>query len=522
MRMRQPLHSLVGGLTVCLAVLIVAAGAAVGDGDADRAFSAMFGSDGQRVAETSSLDDDVALAARMVRVARAARADPSLLEILCENALTLVETAENGRLVAREAADLLIETSPDMAAGLWARRAETLKRQLATTPRQQRTRIAEQLVDVLLSLADVQSASGRGSDADATLSEAASVSSTAARHRQSQIELVRERLAARASAADELDEGLRRLEADPSDSEARRQVIELYLIAMDDPASAAEYVAQAGDEILATYVPLAAAPISTIPPGAALELGQWYVQLALQAEPVWQRHMLHRAQRSLAAAQSQEEQARALLAEVEAELAFLDGQPVERGDAEDLLGAIDLARDVVSGLWRQGRDTLIVEAGGRTMLELPITLGGSYTLDLRVARTAGNAGILIALPVHGRHVALLIDHDGRTGLTEIDGQGLVPGNPTYERARALPEDRAFSVTVSVEWSQWQTAIRATAGGRTIVDFSGEVRGLSLPDGMSVQTRRIAIGTLGSGAAFGSVGVRIVGGEARWAMPREDP
>jgi hypothetical protein len=505
-----------------LAVLIVAGGAAVGDERTERAFRAMFAADLERVAETSSLDDDVALAARMVRVARAGRADTALLETLCEHALTLVETAESGRSVARDAEDLLIETSPELAAALWARRAETLKRRLATAPRQQRTRIAEQLVDVLLSLADVQSGSGRGGDAEATLSEAAAVASTGARHRQSQIESARTRLAARIAATDELERALRRLESDPSDSQVCRRVVELYVIMMDDPASAAEYVDQAGDEVLATYVPLAAAPVSTIPAAAAMELGQWYLQLAADADAIWQRALLRRAQRSLASAGGEQELARALLADVEADLAFLDGQPIERGDAEDLLGSIDLGQDVVSGLWRQGRDTITVEAGGRTALELPIALGGSYTLELRVARTAGNAGLLIVLPIHGRHVALVIDHDGKTGLMQVDGKGLVPANPTYRQARRLPADRPFNVTVSVQWSQFQTGIRATAGGRPIVDFAGEVADLSLPPEMTFQTRRIAIGTLGSGAAFGAVGVRIVDGEARWARPQEGP
>ncbi|MHC4986773.1 MAG: hypothetical protein ACYTFO_11555, partial [Planctomycetota bacterium] len=285
-----------------MAVLIVAGGAAVGDERTERAFRAMFAADLERVAETSSLDDDVALAARMVRVARAGRADTALLETLCEHALTLVETAESGRSVARDAEDLLIETSPELAAALWARRAETLKRRLATAPRQQRTRIAEQLVDVLLSLADVQSGSGRGGDAEATLSEAAAVASTGARHRQSQIESARTRLAARIAATDELERALRRLESDPSDSQVCRRVVELYVIMMDDPASAAEYVDQAGDEVLATYVPLAAAPVSTIPAAAAMELGQWYLQLAADADAIWQRALLRRAQRSLASA----------------------------------------------------------------------------------------------------------------------------------------------------------------------------------------------------------------------------
>ena len=156
------------------------------------------------------------------------------------------------------------------------------------------------------------------------------------------------------------------------------------------------------------------------------------------------------------------------------------------------------------------------------MLQLPVALGGSYIVELRVARSSGNAGVLVLLPIHGRHVALVIDHEGRSGLTDVDGQGLVADNPTFHQARPIAADRVFGVKVTVQWSQWQTAIRAVAANQTVVDFSGDVASLSLPRGLSAEPRCVAIGTLGSGAAFTEVGLTLTDGEARWAVSREEP
>ncbi len=72
----------------------------------------------------------------------------------------------------------------------------------------------------------------------------------------------------------------KKLKAEPANDKTRNEIIELCLLEYDSPALAAEFVAEDGDEMLRTYIPMAAKPLEDIAETPCMELGRWYLSLA--------------------------------------------------------------------------------------------------------------------------------------------------------------------------------------------------------------------------------------------------
>src|SRR5687768_15637795 len=85
-----------------------------------------------------------------------------------------------------------------------------------------------------------------------------------------------------AMAADELPSDLRiealkaRLEEQPDDQDARRQLLVLYVVDRDDPKSARRYSSQVDDEMWKDCVLLASRDVSELAEEDLLKAGNWY------------------------------------------------------------------------------------------------------------------------------------------------------------------------------------------------------------------------------------------------------
>jgi len=84
----------------------------------------------------------------------------------------------------------------------------------------------------------------------------------------------------------------------PKDVEKRHELILYYVVELDQPADAVKHLIQDVDEVIRTYVPLAAKAVEDVPEAACLELGNWYYQTLLpKAPPAAKRTVLGRAKR---------------------------------------------------------------------------------------------------------------------------------------------------------------------------------------------------------------------------------
>ncbi len=88
----------------------------------------------------------------------------------------------------------------------------------------------------------------------------------------------------------------RTLKSNPDNATLREELITVYLVEMNAPGKALSYVNASVDEVLATYVPLAAKQISKLAEGNCRELGHWYYKTLLpQASKQARLHILNRA-----------------------------------------------------------------------------------------------------------------------------------------------------------------------------------------------------------------------------------
>jgi hypothetical protein len=86
-----------------------------------------------------------------------------------------------------------------------------------------------------------------------------------------------------------------RLAADPTQFQTAREIVRLYLLELEDPASAAAFVAKTGDPKTVRMIPLAARDLDQLKEGNCLELGDWYRQLATGDSKTARQHALTRA-----------------------------------------------------------------------------------------------------------------------------------------------------------------------------------------------------------------------------------
>ncbi|MBT3198988.1 MAG: hypothetical protein HN350_03640 [Phycisphaerales bacterium] len=67
------------------------------------------------------------------------------------------------------------------------------------------------------------------------------------------------------------------MKARPDDMAIRERVIKLCLIELDNPVLAGKYVNEDVDQVLQTYIPLAAGKLEKLTDAPCLELGRWYL-----------------------------------------------------------------------------------------------------------------------------------------------------------------------------------------------------------------------------------------------------
>jgi hypothetical protein len=173
----------------------------------------------------------------------------------------------------------------------------------------------------------------------------------------------------------------------------------------------------------------------------------------------------------------------------------------------DLLGDLDLATAKVDGPWGQmTRDKVVTlwaghprEFGGR--LALPVRPRGDYEVRLAFARTGGDGGLAILLPVadsSGTQVAVVID--GRSaagGVVALESVNKVPvERPTKQVVGdRLVKDRTYTVVVRVERADGRAAVRATlaevgAAPKPLLDWTGPVADLTPSANRSTPDRSV--------------------------------
>ena len=329
--------------------------------------------------------------------------------------------------------------------------------------------------------------------------------------------------------------------ANPADAALRTQLVLLHLVALDDPASASQFLAEGIDANLRKYVPGAAKPVAAAPEIACLELATWYRSLAGAAYPWARWSMLARSRgyyrRYLAlhpANDSQRTDAEKTLKGIQDDMDELCADPLTAPEAchlstgrwaELLLFPPDLAKDAQGKLaatgWTQKGATLTASDPGRDSprTELPVCLQGSYELRVQfvATRTTANSLVLLFLPVGAGYTTLKCGAKS-AGLDKVAGRG--PNDNDTLFAVPLTASRSSLIEVQVTLTDDKAAIVVAWDGKVVLRWQGQQSDLTAWSGLRKKDH-LGLGFQDGTVTFTSVRARSISGKNVCLRPPPD-
>jgi len=193
----------------------------------------------------------------------------------------------------------------------------------------------------------------------------------------------------------------------------------------------------------------------------------------------------------------------------------------------DVLKLVDPARDAVKGNWSRTGAEVACEPEDFSRLELPVTIDGSYDLEVEFTRADGNGDVNTIFSVGSHRCMLMLSvHSGAASeLAIVDGHDINdPKNPVVTRPGTLDNGHRCRALVSV---------RILSGGRASVDVSlngkpylphweGDPSALSLSADWALRsTKHLGIAAYHNSVTFHSVRLRMISGQASFdATPTE--
>jgi hypothetical protein len=254
----------------------------------------LYGSDIERVKNTSEVEDDIAMAEKLVQSVRNRDLGRDSVIAMCEEAIELTAAVPGGEVTAFEALYLLWDEAPGQRFDIAERRAKLYRDVFEADDSRFN---GEKLVEALIFAAETGTEFRRYSEA-ARLWRRAHV--MASRCRSAKLQLIERRLSAfkaRAKSMEDVQALASRFEREPEDDELRRRLMHLYLAEVDDVNAAARLVRAVDTEEMKTNIPLAVEPVENLSEVAALRLAEWYVGMMERADVGGRELMAERAKK---------------------------------------------------------------------------------------------------------------------------------------------------------------------------------------------------------------------------------
>jgi hypothetical protein len=492
------------------AVILLASAAPIWADEAEDAFNSLYGNEYNQVTRTPDKGDDVALAAELLKAAKAAEANPPLLALLCEKACELGSRDPKGYDTALAAADLLSSNIPEKAAACQDQVLAIRQRQYEKARGDDRVKTGEALIDGLVSTACDKARDGNFDEALRKCRQALTVARAIKSPNVAGIDAHIRHLLEQQKVAGKVPQIEETVKADPSNRDARNELIRLLLVELDNPDGAAKYVDDQCDANLLKYIPAAAKGVDRAPELACPELAQWYVDLAKGASPGGKAAMLARAkaycERFLAVHTAQDKDradASVTLTKVEADLKQLGPaawtpppKMVAAGQWLDLLAMADLQKDAHGGAWKRTTQGIEFSCGNKDPgLAFPVVPAGGYELEFTfIKKNEGGNTQFVVLPVGSASVVLL--WSGSPPRLETVERKSFPANAPGARVHpgVWGGGRPCTVVVRVTLARDQATIAVLFDGQPQLVWTGPQAALSTGGpAASLPPRRPAIG-----------------------------
>ncbi len=279
---------------ILVAVLMSQYSGALG-ADAEEDYRAIFGSQADKVAASATTADDVEFAEKLIEAAGNASDSPELQIILCRKAYEYGVRNPAGYDTAMGAVKMLLEIAPDRFEKWKEKELAIFHLRYRSAGDDNRDQEASRYISALGDMGDAKTRSGKYKEAleyyTKALQVAASIKSplraSFRRKARRMNEVLRQQSRAKA-----LERMLRK---NPDKTAVRRTLVMIYVVELDRPQQASEHLGSELDEVLRSYVPLAAKDIGEISQAGRLELAKWYESLVEEGSRYGKVNVLNRA-----------------------------------------------------------------------------------------------------------------------------------------------------------------------------------------------------------------------------------
>jgi len=181
------------------------------------------------------------------------------------------------------------------------------------------------------------------------------------------------------------------------------------------------------------------------------------------------------------------------------------------GEWVDVLKWVDVRRDTFLGEWEREGDSIKSCPGANNSLQLPVTVQGSYDLEVVFTRSLGEGPIRLALPVDAGDCTLVLSAGTKpvSGLDHVEGRS-VHDNPTTRPVGPLENDRENLLLVQVRLTGDDASVDVKLNAEPYIYWNGKQTSLRSWEGWRLpESNRLGLGAEWASVTFQRVRVRRV-------------
>jgi len=508
---------------------------AVNEKTPKQVFEERYGPQHRRTVATRTTEDDLALAVELIAAAKGVTDNASLLAEFCESAFILAMRDPSGYDAADEAVELIAAHAPERAAAARERLITFLRRGIATTKGAEQAAVARRLVLYMTRLGDSRVAASDFGGAAKLYQQAIKAADDAKITDIEPLKAKFDAAAGREKVELRIEAANVKLATDPANAMANAELMQVYLIELDNLEQAQRYAKHGGNETAKKLLPLAAGPMDALTAPQALEIGEWFEAMIADAPAHAKLALIARArsfydQFLLMPSTEKLLQVKVSLAVSRLRDAFAKANPeaaksvapVDPQGWVDLLAAVEPVRYRLAGKWRKSDLGLFVKAaeGQNARLTLPAAPRDSYELSVNFTRTLGEGSVSVVLPVGDRSARLLLGGFGGKagGLYSLTAETVEPDTGIRRNATtvasALAHDTQYTLTIRTLLKDKSATITVDLNGERFLEWTGPRSDLQVDSSWSLhEPAAIGLGATGAEVLFHSAKLKSLRGDA---------
>lgn len=502
--------------------------------DPQQLFDSVYGEEYRRARATADRGDDLELATQLLAAAKADTTHAAVAALMCDRVYDLASPHADGRETAIRAMRRLIETDAARTEEADTKIARMLESSYRETRGDDKKAVGLRLLNHLERQAERAIEASDPAAASDLYRRALGVATYADPSRRATLLETLRGLREDLLIVERIEAAKKRLDANPKNTRAATELVQLLLVEMDDPASARKYSFLV-DEPTQKMLRLSDTPPGNLKPDQLFELGGWYEGLAEGAtRETAERAMMLRAidyyDRFLAThAEKDLRRTKATLTVQKLKKAVADGPAPGPGRAGGVRGArthdmmakiTDPRALAVMGNWTREDGVIKVNMTGRSRMEVPVEPGSAYelTVEVRPVQAFNNTigGVLVfAIPINDRTICLMIktQHEDASSASVFRANGITTGKRI--EGKVLKQNEWNTITLRVKEERDTVTIGFKVDNKTVYEWTGPKGRLLQDNYWQLKNRsRLGIATSMTAAEFRKIEFHDVSGKAK--------